>query len=93
MEGSKPLYAAVRFYKDEQKKIHLVPVRCIKDFSVDTDYFSKPSFWVNEADDEEEESWEAAQILNIGNKYTLYYLTQNHPYSFMFNIFLLSLYL
>lgn len=64
-------FAAVRFFCEENKKIHYVSTTDIEDF--DSNDFSKPKMVKYGVDDNGEKIFEPAQILDAAGEY-LYYV-------------------
>lgn len=64
-------FASVRYFNDESKKIHIISIDKIKDFTV-LDKYEDPYFVKRLNTITNEESLIAAQIMEVGSMYKIY---------------------
>lgn len=64
-------FASVRYFDDESKKIHIVPIEKIKNFVV-LDKYKDPYFVKRLNTETMEESLIAAQIMEVGSMYKIH---------------------
>lgn len=75
--NSEEMFAAVRFFCDESKKIHYLSADDIEDFTLN-DYSKQPK-WVKYGVDENREIiFEPAQVLSVSSEYLLISFIINH---------------